>query len=472
MEKPIPHLLIKEGPEMGREIVIPADGARMGRSEENDIVIADAAMSRFQCRMYFREGFLHLMDLGSTNESLVNNKPVSDVALRFGDEILIGESILKVLNDGLHERSGSAISAAPQTVEAIVDVEPAPIIFNMEGEDDPSNIHQDEPEMEPAHPSSVNVDLGLGRREELEGAKEKGAKGANLSLILVTLITMLIVFVICLLVLRNSIPPPVQIGAEDEGLRVHYEKVIAGDGNIFRYALNLSDNGSISAEVHDLRQQRNIVREETVNAEQIMRLKNQLLGNKDSFLGLQDEYEGLPVGAHESFMLTVIYGNEAKTVRVSNQLEPDIFKQVREQIEAFANNEIGLINFQIPPEELRKRAGESWKNAQELYSQRDVKNRNLWEATQKLKDVIFLLETIEPKPAYYQDAVTLRQEWRKNLIDKIGKLEFEAVRQNQLGETRRAIELNQRILATLPEATHKQYKEAFNRLNQMSQELN
>nr|MDA3875241.1 FHA domain-containing protein [Kiritimatiellia bacterium] len=92
MDTPPPHLLIEEGPEKGRELVIPEKGARLGRALENDITISDAAMSRFQCRMYFRDDFLHIMDLGSTNETLVNNEPVSDRALRYGDEILIGES--------------------------------------------------------------------------------------------------------------------------------------------------------------------------------------------------------------------------------------------------------------------------------------------------------------------------------------------------------------------------------------------
>ncbi|MGA0369781.1 MAG: hypothetical protein ACO3N7_10065, partial [Kiritimatiellia bacterium] len=162
----------------------------------------------------------------------------------------------------------------------------------------------------------------------------------------------------------------------------------------------------------------------------------------------------------------------AKTVRVANQVEPDTFRQVREQIEAFANNELGLINIQIPPEELRHRAAESWENAQQLYRQRDVKNGNLWEATQKLKDVIFLLETIEPKPEYYQQAVTLRQEWRKILLDKVAQLEFEAIRAYQVGEVARSGELYRRILATFPEKSNKEYKQAYNRLNQIEQELN
>ncbi len=469
MDKNHPHLLIEEGPEKGREICIPAKGARMGRAEENDIQISDAAMSRFQCRMYFRDEFLYIMYLGSTNETLVNNVPVSDSALRFGDKILIGESLLKVINDGLHEKPGGG-TPAHATLPTDSEPAPAPIIFNMG--DEPSAPTSPPVIDESKTPSIMDVDLGLGRREELEDAKQKGTQSSGLSLLLVTLVTMLLVFGAGFLIMMKTTPPPVQTVQENKSLQVYYEKVIAGDGNIFRYYLTMDENGEINAEVHDLRQQRNIVRKEKGDPERLSGLRNQLVGNKDSLMALQDEYEGLPVGGHESYNLTVIFGNDAKTIRVANQLEPDVFKQVREQIEAFANNELGLINIEIPPEELRKRAAESWENAQSLYAARDVKNGNLWEATQKLKDVVFLLETIEPKPAYYQEAVTLREQWRRILLEKVQNLEFEAIRAHTMGDPARSLELNRRILATFPEKSHTDYKEAYNRLTQIEQEMN
>lgn len=469
MDTSHPHLLIEEGPEKGREICIPAKGARMGRAEENDIQIADAAMSRFQCRMYFRDEFLYIMDLGSTNETLVNNEPVSDSALRFGDEILIGESLIKVINDGLHEKPSAA--KAPQAVMMPeTEPAPAPIIFNL-GDDSPPPPEAAVPE-ESKTPSIMDVDLGLGHREDLEEAKQKGTQTSGISLLLVTLVTMLLVFGAGFLIMIKTAPVPVEVTKEDKSLQFFYEKVIAGNGNIFRYALKLDDQGELTAEVHDLRQQRSIVRKEQVDPDRLASLRDRLLGNKDSLVALQDEYEGLPINSHESYNLTVIFGKDAKTVRVANQLEPDAFKQVREQIEAFSNNELGLINPDIPPEELRRLAADSWENAQSLFAARDVKNGNLWEATQKLKDVVFLLETIEPKPPYYQEAVTLREQWRRILLEKVQNLEFEAIRAHTMGDPARSMELNRRILATFPEKSHTEYKDAYNRLTQIEQEMN
>jgi hypothetical protein len=468
MESSVPHLLIETGPEKGRELTIPAKGARLGRATENDISIADATMSRFQCRMYFRDSFLHVMDLGSTNETLVNNQPVSDTILRFGDEVLIGESVIKVINDGLHEPE----TAHPEPKAAAAPAEepaPAPIVFNTDPEPEPAAT----PAAPVAHDAD-DVDLGLGRRNEFDDSNGTGEKKSILPLILVALVTMLVVLGIGVAVIMST--APAQTGGtapvQDNRIRIEYEKVISGEGNVFRYALVLTPEGELTAEVHDLRQQRDIVRKETLAPERLNPFQTQLAMEKDMFVSLQESYEGLPVGDHEAYRLTVIFGREAKTVRVANQLEPDAFRQIREQIESFANNELGLINIDIPPEELRARADESWKNSQDLYAQRDVKNENLWQASQKLKDVIFLLETIEPKPEYYEQAVLLRQQWRKQLEDKIRNLEFEAIRAMQVGETRRAAELNRRILATFPERSHSEYKEAYNRLVQIEQELN
>lgn len=474
MESDTPHLLVETGPEKGRELTIPAKGARLGRAVENDITIADATMSRFQCRLYFRDSFLHVMDLGSTNETLVNNSPVSDTILRFGDELLIGESVLKIINDGLHEDSATEAAAAPAPAE---DAEPAPIIF-YDG-DEPSS----EPETAPEPPakeksaldSVMDVDLGLGKRNLGDDPENPGERKSVVPLVLVALVTLLIVVGAGVAVLFST-GAPASAGTNgpvpDSRILVDYEKVISGEGNVFRYAIDLTPGGVLTADVHDLAQERDISRQETLDTEPLKSLRDQLLSQKDSFLSLQDSYEGLPVGDHEAYRLTLIFGREAKTVHIENQVEPDAFRQIREQIEAFANNELGLININIPPAELRARATESWQNAQDLYARRDVKNENLWQASQKLKDVVFLLETIEPKPDYYEDAVLLGQDWRQELNDKLSNLDFNAVRAYRIGNLSEARDYYRQILATFPDRTSSTYKQAQRTLIQIEQELN
>jgi len=463
-----PHFIIEEGPETGRELVIPPDGARIGRALENDITLSDPAMSRFQCRMYFRDGFLHIMDLGSTNETLVNDRPVSDQALRFGDLVLIGESLLKVINDGL--------SGADKQEPAPVEPEPAPIVFNPDGgegapdEPAPAPI----PEPKPSKPGSVEeVDLGFGRRGEETPSDSRPRHASHLPLLLVALITMLVVFGVGAVILLQTQPPaPPASAPREESLRIRYEKVKSGDGNIFRYALSLSPDGTLSAQVHDLAHQRSIERKETIDAETIDRFREQLTAARDTFSRLQDSYEGTETDLHETYRMTLVFGRDAKTVEVRNRIEPDAFRQVREEVEAFANTELGLTHIQIPPAELRERAATSWKNAKQLYAEKEVKNDNLWRAVRKLKDVLFLLDAIEPKPDYYREAVELEQVWSRELNRKVEDLDFEAVRAYRVGNIARAIELYRRMLATYPEKDSATYKQAFNNLVRLEQELN
>jgi hypothetical protein len=465
-----PHFIVEEGPERGREILVPADGARIGRATENDICLADAAMSRFQCRVYFREGFLHIMDLGSTNETLVNNKPVSDQALRYGDKLLIGESLLRVVNDGL--TIGPAAPAAASLPA------PAPIVFQPDlPEAPPAPIAlPDELPKAPTHTPSVletGIDLGLGRRDSNDSGSDSGGheKRNNMPLLLVTLVTMLVVFGVGVVILLITNKPPPRVQAPDNSLRVYYEKVQSGNGNIFRFAIELAEDGKLKAWITDLNEETNMSPDIQIDPESLKQFREQLLNHQDIFYTLRDSYEGLPVGRHESASITLVYGRDPKQVRIANQLEPDAFKTVRETIEAFADDKLGLAFTRLPAAERRSRSAIAWENAQKFYREREVKDSNLWDATQQLKEVEWLLQSIEPKPEYYRDAVQFRQEWLRELSKQVDALVFEANRSSQMGDKNQAAVFFRRILATFPDKNHQLYRQAYSNLLRIEQEF-
>jgi pSer/pThr/pTyr-binding forkhead associated (FHA) protein len=93
-------LIVEKGPEKGREIVIPATGARLGRSSNNDIVIQDPSVSRFHCRFFFKpsEG-LWAADLASTNQTLLNENPIIESRIRREDRLTMGATTLKVAKE-------------------------------------------------------------------------------------------------------------------------------------------------------------------------------------------------------------------------------------------------------------------------------------------------------------------------------------------------------------------------------------
>jgi len=94
------HLVVEQGRDKGKEITIPLDGARLGRSLRNDIVLVDPLLSRHHCLFFFRPGQgLWVTDLSSANRTLVNGTPVHEARIHTSDHIAVGETVLRVSND-------------------------------------------------------------------------------------------------------------------------------------------------------------------------------------------------------------------------------------------------------------------------------------------------------------------------------------------------------------------------------------
>lgn len=472
-----PHFMIEEGPERGRELVVPPDGARIGRATENDISIADAAMSRFQCRVYFRDGFLHVMDLGSTNETVVNDLPITDQALRHGDQILIGESLLRVIKDGLGESRPVAVQGQGSEKES-------PIVFQPMAEE-PAPAPVPVPPSDPAPlpgiihtPESLlpegELDLGLGKKRQAGPVDSTNSQPGKTNYLLITLVTILVVFLagVVFLMLTPQVQRTAGAGALNERtLAVNFERVLAGEGNIYRFAVRIQPDGSVYAEVHDLVNEHNIIREHKASEESFDRLTQQILDRREGFFRLRNSYDGVAVDMHESTEISLLMGTDIKNVRVSNQVDPPAFESIKEQIIAWVENELSLDNLSRSPEELREMADRAWQNAQRLYNERDVKNDNLWQATQQLREMAWLVDTLEPKPEYYRQGLELRDQWRAELELRVRNMRFEAAREYNVGNLNRALEIYRRILATFPEQSSTQYQQTYTNIIQVEQEL-
>ena len=74
--------------EIGRRV-------RIGRQADNDLVVTDPGVSRHHAEVTNERGTCTLRDLGSTNGTLVNGGKVAEHALRDGDRIQIGSSVLE-----------------------------------------------------------------------------------------------------------------------------------------------------------------------------------------------------------------------------------------------------------------------------------------------------------------------------------------------------------------------------------------
>ena len=72
---------------------------RIGRQSDNDLVVTDPGVSRHHAEVINTNGTCTLHDLGSTNGTYVNGTVVSEHALRDGDRISVGSTIVEFRRD-------------------------------------------------------------------------------------------------------------------------------------------------------------------------------------------------------------------------------------------------------------------------------------------------------------------------------------------------------------------------------------
>ncbi len=113
------HLALPDG----QQIAV-RDGLVIGRVAGCDIVIDDGKASRKHARLHVADGVVEVEDLGSSNGTLLNGKPVQRRMLRDGDAIQIGATVL-VYRDGVASPA-SANAGGDDGVDLFGDEAPAP----------------------------------------------------------------------------------------------------------------------------------------------------------------------------------------------------------------------------------------------------------------------------------------------------------------------------------------------------------
>jgi len=101
------YLVWVEGDEAGRTIPLLSHRTTFGRAKENDVFLGGKKSSRFHAQIVLAEGLVTLIDLGSSNGTLVNGLPVRKTFLNSGDHVELGDNAF-VFYDGQPE-----VSVAP-----------------------------------------------------------------------------------------------------------------------------------------------------------------------------------------------------------------------------------------------------------------------------------------------------------------------------------------------------------------------
>lgn len=429
MSNPLHHLIIEEGPEKGRTIKVPINGIRVGRSSNNDVVIKDSVMSRFHCRFFFKpDDGLWAEDLGSANQTLLNQMPMHAARLHVGDKLVLGVTTIKVENDSRPEPSDRKLFTPPE------------------------------------------ADKPTGGKIEFRRAASTNDPGRKpLRAALMTLLILLVAFGAIIFIGRAPLRARAPAGSPNADkvhahkLSIAYEKVQADSKNIFRYLLELESN-ELSIQITDLQNKRQVAGQQRrpVAPEILQSLADTI--EQTDFFALQESYQGIATDAWDLIDLTVTINRKTHRVRILNTQEPAACKTVREAIEEFGQNELGLAALALAPEKLIELARTASLVGRNLYDQREVKPDNLAKAIRSLHEVAWYLETIEPKPDFYAEAIALRTEAEREM-QAIGEdLMFLAERAIRLKDWNEAARQLRLLCEKIPDSADSRHQNARKKL--------
>jgi transcriptional regulator with AAA-type ATPase domain/pSer/pThr/pTyr-binding forkhead associated (FHA) protein len=89
-----PNLEVVSGTANQKIIYLGKEKVTIGRTAYNDLVLQDPKVSRSHAEVYFEEGHYVIEDLNSTNGVYVDDRLVNKIALKSGNRILLGDSLL------------------------------------------------------------------------------------------------------------------------------------------------------------------------------------------------------------------------------------------------------------------------------------------------------------------------------------------------------------------------------------------
>ena len=438
-----PELLITSGPMSGTRFEVGAGGVRLGRSSSNDVHIPDEELSRNHCLFeQSGEAGIRITDLASANGTFVNGEQLGSDSreLKGGDTIEVGSTKISVVGD----EPPFAPRAAGIKVAATVD-----------------------------------LGLGAASAEPAQGGvashKQSKAQGGHQRTMIanvlwvVAALTVAVAIAVVLCAPRESekpVAPVVEEKTEQKLVSLHYEKVEADVTRVFSYRMEIDGSGILRVAFDDVPGENRHVDKKTKLSDKAKKRILEIL-EKPGFAALDDEYVGSSVedeNALKSFRIRVVRWNSIKDVLVENTQEPDAFREVRESLEAFSRNELGIWAIQYSKEKLIELSDESAKVGDAKWEDREVEYGNLSTAIKAYKDALFYLETINPKPDGYAEIKEKLARTEAELKQRYEDQRFRADKAMNLGDWETAQNELKILCELVPERDDPRHAEANARL--------
>ncbi len=425
------RIIVEDGPDKGREFPVSDRATDIGRNATDGIILNDPELSRRHCRVEFRGDELWIVDLASTNGTFLNGRElgIDGSRLGAGDTVSIGATTLRVRGpDATTPAAAEPVAAAPAA-----------------------------------------VDLGFRKDISAEAAATSEARTKRSLLWAVAVVFLLVVVA---LAVKKILEPPVdaptariQTVAAPKTLAIRYTKLEGDTDNVFRYDLSVETNGAIAVVIDDLAQQRHVRRESDRPADPKLLANLARAIEQSGFFGLSELYEGIsPANRENDYDIVVVSGRDVRRVRVRNRAEPEEFRDAREKIETFVRNELGLWAIEFSTEQLRQMALDALLVGQRLHQERDIQPGNLHEAIKSFRECENLLETVEPKPDFFDDARNDRRECERLLDERYKERNFAADRAIKLKDWPVAAEELRALLLLVPDRADERNRDAERRL--------
>lgn len=424
------EILVTTGPLQGHRFAVPEEGLRLGRSSSCEITIADPALSRNHCLFELRDGAVWVTDLASANGTFVNEEQLGadSRCLKDGDIVVAGDSTFCVVAAG---------AAAPV----------APV----------------------ADATAPTIDLGLGSDKTAEeGAAPERVSPKRLILWIAAVVAVAGAAALILSggVPENAVAPKALPEPEKPVLRaLAFEKVEADQTGIYRSALALDEAGVLSVEIDDVPKENRHVRKSQQLSTNALEELSRILSDPELY-ALDREYAGVPLraGTLKSFSLRVVRGTRVFSTSIENAQEPDAFRAVRERLETFSKNELGIWAIQFSADKLVEMSAESRRTGDAKWEERDVQYGNLAAALAAYREAVFYLETVNPKPADYGALVARRDEAAAELETRYRDQRFRADRAINLGDWTTARRELRVLCELIPDAKDARHAEASAKL--------
>jgi hypothetical protein len=100
------------------EFEITAERSRIGRAEDNDIVVPDGSVSSYHGEITLTDSGIHIHDRGSTNGTHVNGQRVEEADIAWGGAFTLGNCASVLVGDGGEEAPAAEEPAAEEPSDA------------------------------------------------------------------------------------------------------------------------------------------------------------------------------------------------------------------------------------------------------------------------------------------------------------------------------------------------------------------